>query len=43
MTDDDGKYELKVNDDTRSLLLRVDGYNLQQSAISGEQGRCQAL
>ena len=36
MTDDDGKYELKVNDDTRSLLLRVDGYNLQQRAISGE-------
>ena len=36
MTDEDGRYELKVSRHTRSLLLRVDGYNLQQKAISGE-------
>jgi hypothetical protein len=29
MTDENGQYELKVNSSTRSLLLRVDGYNLQ--------------
>jgi len=33
MTDEDGKYELKVPEETRSILLRVDGYNLQQRAI----------
>ena len=37
MTDEEGKYELKINDDTRSLLLRVEGYNLQQRAISGDK------
>ena len=36
MTDDNGQYELKVNVNTNSLLLRVDGYNLQQRAICGE-------
>ena len=40
MTDDEGKYELKVSDDTRSVLLRVDGYNLQQRAI--KNGRADA-
>ena len=33
MTDEDGTYELKVNDGTRSVLMRVEGYNLQQTAI----------
>ena len=37
MTDENGQYELKVNSSTRSLLLRVDGYNLQQRAIHGEK------
>ena len=37
MTDEDGKYELKVPEDTRSILLRVDGYNLQQRAIRGQK------
>ena len=37
MTDEDGKYELKVPEDTRSILLRVDGYNLQQRAIRGKK------
>ena len=36
MTDENGQYELKVNEATRSLLLRVEGYNLQQRAISGD-------
>ncbi len=35
MTDDDGMYELKVNNETSSLLLRVEGYSIQQRAISG--------
>ncbi len=34
MTDDDGHYELIVPSKTRSVLLRVDGYNLQQQTIS---------
>ena len=37
MTDDNGQYELKVDEKTRSLLLRVDGYCIQQRAISGEK------
>ena len=35
MTDEQGRYELNVPEQTRSLLMRVDGYNLQQSAIAG--------
>ena len=34
MTDDQGHYELNVPDHTRSVLMRVEGYNLQQTAIS---------
>ena len=34
MTDEEGRYELKVPDYTRSVLMRVDGYNLQQTAIA---------
>lgn len=33
MTDEDGTYELKVLESTRSLLMRVEGYSLQQTAI----------
>jgi TonB-linked SusC/RagA family outer membrane protein len=36
MTDENGLYELKVANETRSLLLRVEGYCLQQRAISGD-------
>ena len=36
MTDENGQYELKVGRETRSLLLRVDGYCLQQRSIGGE-------
>lgn len=36
MTDDDGQYELDVAEETRSMLFRVEGYNLQQCAVSGE-------
>ena len=34
MTDEEGRYELSVSDHTRSVLMRVDGYSLQQTAIS---------
>ena len=34
MTDEQGRYELKVPEYTRSVLMRVEGYNLQQTAIS---------
>ena len=34
MTDEDGTYELKVPDYTRSVLMHVDGYTIQQKAIS---------
>ena len=34
MTDDQGHYELNVPEHTRSVLMRVEGYNLQQTAIS---------
>ena len=34
MTDERGYYELNVTEATRSVLMRVDGYNLQQRAIS---------
>ena len=37
MTDEEGKYELKVTGDTRSVLMRIDGYNLQQRSISGDK------
>jgi TonB-linked SusC/RagA family outer membrane protein len=33
MTDDQGRYELNVPESTRSVLMRVEGYNLQQTAI----------
>ena len=34
MTDEQGQYELKVPEYTRSVLMAVDGYNLQQQAIA---------
>ncbi len=40
MTGDDGCYELSVPDYVRSLAMRVDGYNLQQTAIN--DGRADA-
>ena len=36
MTDEQGQYELKVNDKTRSVLMRVEGYNIQQQTIIQE-------
>ena len=33
MTDDQGQYTLKAPDYVRSVLMRVDGYNLEQQAI----------
>ena len=33
MTDEDGSYELRVPEHVRSLMMRIDGYNLQQRAI----------
>ena len=33
MTDEQGRYELNVPESTRSVLMRVEGYNLQQTAI----------
>ena len=35
MTDEQGRYELNIPEQTRSLLMRVDGYNEQQNAIAG--------
>ena len=35
MTDETGHYELKAPDYVRSVLMRVDGYNLLQRAIAG--------
>ena len=37
MTDEDGRYELKVTKETRSVIMRVDGYGLQQRAISDDK------
>ena len=37
MTGEDGSYELKVPEQTRSVLLRVEGYNLQQQAICDDR------
>ena len=34
MTDEQGCYELKVPEYTRSVIMRVEGYNLQQRAIA---------
>ncbi len=34
MTDDEGRYELRVPIETRSVLMRVDGYNLQQQTVT---------
>ena len=36
MTDEQGHYELKVPEYTRSVLMTVDGYNLQQQAIADD-------
>ena len=36
MTDDQGRYELKVPDYTRSVVMQVEGYNLQQRAIAAD-------
>ena len=33
MTDDQGRYELKVPENTRSVMMRVEGYNMVQKAI----------
>ena len=33
MTDENGRYELKVNDRVNTVLMRVEGYNLLQKAI----------
>ncbi|MCR4602512.1 MAG: SusC/RagA family TonB-linked outer membrane protein [Prevotella sp.] len=40
MTDEKGRYELSVPEQTRSVMMRVEGYNLQQTAItrSGQGG-----
>lgn len=35
MTDEQGQYELNVPEYVRSVMMRVDGYNVQQSAIAG--------
>ncbi|MBR1933827.1 MAG: SusC/RagA family TonB-linked outer membrane protein [Prevotella sp.] len=37
MTDEQGHYELKVPDYTRSVLMNVDGYSLLQQAIAGDK------
>ncbi|MBR4898070.1 MAG: SusC/RagA family TonB-linked outer membrane protein [Prevotella sp.] len=37
MTDEQGYYELKVPTYTRSVVMRIDGYNLQQRAINGDK------
>ena len=37
MTDEQGCYELKVPDYTRSVIIRVDGYNLLQKGIVGSK------
>ena len=34
LTDETGTYKLKTPDYTRSLIMRVDGYNIEQCAIS---------
>ena len=34
MTDEKGHYEISVPDYTRSVIMRIDGYNLQQNAIA---------
>ena len=34
MTDEEGNYELKLPEQTRSVLMRVEGYNLLQKAIT---------
>ena len=37
MTDEQGYYELNIKDYTRSVVMRVDGYNLQQCAIANDK------
>ena len=36
MTDDAGRYELNVPETTRSVIMRVEGYNVQQTAITAD-------
>ncbi|MBQ9355829.1 MAG: SusC/RagA family TonB-linked outer membrane protein [Prevotella sp.] len=36
MTDEAGHYELQVPEQTNSVLMRVEGYNLQQTAIGSD-------
>ena len=42
MTDDKGEYELKVPAWVSSVLMKVDGYNVQQTAIGREVDRVDA-
>ena len=37
MTNENGQYELKAPTYTRSVTMRIDGYNLQQNAVSGNK------
>ena len=41
MTDETGHYELTVPDDTRSVIMRIEGYNLQQRAIADGKANAQ--
>lgn len=36
MTDEEGRYELKAPAYTRSVLMRIDGYNLNQQAVADD-------
>ena len=41
MTDETGYYELSVPEETRSVIMRVEGYNLQQRAIDDGKANAQ--
>jgi TonB-linked SusC/RagA family outer membrane protein len=41
MTDETGYYELSVPEETRSVVMRVEGYNLQQRAIADGKANAQ--
>ena len=41
MTDETGYYELSVPEETRSVIMRVEGYNLQQRAIADGKANAQ--
>ena len=41
MTDETGYYELNVPETTRSVIMRVEGYNLQQRAIADGKANAQ--